>query len=126
MIPLATLAGCFVSLVLLIAQPEGVFLDNSRFTTPKASEHLPAVVETIRYDESAENPFENTVRVDVYDYELLRQLDPALGLQYGWFTTDTVEKSRWVLTDKLKCPITGYENVLETPDYKVYRRIEED
>ena len=27
--------------------------------------------------------------------ELLRQLDPALGLQYGWFTTDTGEKSRW-------------------------------
>ncbi len=125
-IPLATLAGCAVSVALLIAQPEGVFTDTNRFAVPTASEHLPAVVETICFDETADTPFDNTVRVDVYDYELLRQLDPALGLQYGWFTTDTVEKSRWVLTDKLKCPITGYENVLETPDYKVYRRLEED
>lgn len=125
-IPLATLAGCAVSLALLIAQPEGVFTDTNRFAVPAASQHLPAVTETIVFDENAADPFENTVRVDVYDYELLRQLDPALGLQYGWFTTDTVEKSRWVLTDKLKCPITGYENVLETPDFKVYRHIEED
>lgn len=125
-IPLATLAGCAVSLALLIAQPEGVFTDTNRFAVPEASEHLTAVVETIVYDEDAEDPFDNTVRVDVYGYELLRQLDPRLGLQYGWFTTDTVEKSRWVLTDKLKAPITGYENVLETPDYKVYRHIEGD
>jgi len=125
-IPLATLVGCAVSLVLLISHPEGVFTDANRFTVPEASEHLTAVVETIRFEEDAEDPFDNTVRLDVYDYELLRQLDPALGLQYGWFTTDTVEKSRWVLTDKLKAPITGYENVLETPDYKVYRHIEEE
>lgn len=125
-IPLATLAGCAVSLVLLIAQPEGMFVDADRFTVPKASDHLAAVVETIEYDETAADPFDNTIRVDVFSYELMRQLDPGLGLQYGWFTTDTVENSRWVLTDKLKCPVTGYENVLETPDYKIYRHIKED
>lgn len=122
-IPLATLAGCAVSLVLLIHQPEAVFVDDARFVVPQASEHLAAVTETIRFNEEAEDPFENTVRLDVYSYELLKQLDPALGLQYGWFTSDTVGKSHWVLTDKLKTPITGYENVLETPDYKVYRHI---
>ena len=50
------------------------------------------------------------------DKKLAAQLDPALGLQYGWFTTDTVEKCHWVLTDKLKTPITGYENVAVTAD----------
>lgn len=122
-IPLATLAGCAVSLLLLVNQPEAVFVDNARFVVPEASEHLTAVTETIRFNEEAEDPFENTVRLDVYGYELLKQLDPSLGLQYGWFTNDTVGKSHWVLTDKLKTPITGYENVLETPDYKVYRHI---
>lgn len=125
-IPICTLAGCAVSLALLIAQPEGVFVDANRFAVPQASEHLAAVAQTIEYDENATDPFANTVRVDVYNYELMRQLHPGLGLQCGWFTTDTVEKSRWVLTDKLKCPVTGYENVLETPDYKVYRHIKED
>ena len=125
-IPLATLAGCAVSLVLLIGHPEAVFVDANRFVVPEASEHLAAVVETIQYDENADDPFDNTVRLDVYNYELLKQLDPALGLQYGWFTTDTIEHSRWVLTDKLKCPIMGYESVLDTPDYKIYRHIEED
>ena len=96
---------------------------TSAVAVPQASEHLAAVTETIRFNENAEDPFENTVRLDVYSYELLKQLDPALGLQYGWFTTDTVGKSHWVLTDKLKTPITGYENVLDTPDYKVYRHI---
>lgn len=125
-IPLATLVGCAVSLVLLVGQPEAVFTDTARFTVPQASEHLAAVTDTVRFDDTVEDPFDNTVRLDVYNYELLKQLDPALGLQYGWFTTDTVGKTRWVITDKLKCPITGYESVLDTPDYKVYRHIEED
>ena len=123
-IPLAMLAGCLASLVLLICQPEGMFVDGNRFTVPPANENIAAIAETIEYDETAEDPFRNTVRIDVYDYELLKQLDPGLGLQYGWFTTDTIEHSRWVLTDTLKCPLIGYESVLDTGDYKLYQRIE--
>ncbi len=123
-IPLAMLAGCAVSLVLLIARPEGMFTDANRFTVPEAKEGLSAIVETIKYDENAENPFDNTVRIDVYDYELMKQLDPGLGLQYGWFTTDTIENSRWVLTDTLKCPLIGYENALDAGGYKLYQRID--
>ncbi len=125
-IPLTMLVGCAVSLCLLAATPESVFLDTNRFDCPASTESLAAVVETIRYDEDASDPFMNTVRVDVYNYPMMQELDPGLGMQYGWFTTDTVGQSRWLLTDHLKCPVTGYTNVLETPEYKVYRRIEED
>ena len=125
-IPLAALAGCAVSLIILTSSPEAIFADANRFTVPESSQNLQAVIETIQYDENAVDPFDNTVRTDLYDYELYRRLAPGLALQDGWLTTDTVEKSRWVLTDKLKCPITGYENVLETADYKVYRRIKEN
>lgn len=123
-IPLATLAGCAASLVLLIAQPEGMFVDADRFTVPANDEKLTAIVETIRYDETAEDAFDNTVRTDLYHYELMQKLDPAIGMQYGWLTTDTVERSRWVLTDTLKCPLIGYENVLDVGDYKLYKRID--
>lgn len=125
-IPLATLAGCAASLVLLISQPEGVFLDADRFTVPETDEQLSAIVQTIEYQENAEDPFDNTVRADVHSYQLMRELHPGIALQYGWFTTDTVENCRWVLTDKLKCPVFGYESVLDTPDYKLYRHIEEE
>lgn len=123
-IPLAMLAGCAVSIALLIAQPEGMFVDANRFSVSEPDEKLTAIVETIQYDETAQDPFDNTVRTDLYKYELMKQLDSGIGLQYGWFTTDTIEHSRWVLTDTLKCPLIGYENVLDTGSYKLYKRID--
>ncbi len=80
----------------------------------------------IHYDESASDPFANTVRTDAsYLLQFMRQLDPAIGVQSGWFSTDTTGKSRWILTDQLKCVINDYECVADTNGYKVYRRLEQ-
>lgn len=123
-IPSATLAACAVTLCLLIANPEGAFLDEGRFDAPEAAESLPEVIAAIEYDADAEDPFDNTVRLDVSSYQLMEGLHPGLGLQYGWFTTETTGRSRWILTDKLKCAVSGYESVLDTGDYKVYKKID--
>ena len=56
----------------------------------------------------------------------MQELHPGLGLQYGWFVTETTGQSRWILTDRLKCPVTDYESVLDTGSYKLYRKIEEN
>jgi len=122
-IPAATLAACAVTLCLLIARPEGAFLDQNRFAVPEAPESLPEIASAITYDESASDPFANTARTDLYSYPIMESLHPAMGMQYGWFSTETTGRSRWVLTDQLKSPLNGYENVLDTPDYKVYRHI---
>jgi len=123
-IPTVTLAACAVILCLLIARPEGAFLDANRFVSPEAPESLPEIVACIDYEEDAADPFLNTVRADVASYPLLSQLHPGMGMQFGWFSTETTGKSRWILTDQLKCPVSGYENVLDTGDYKLYRRLD--
>ena len=122
-LPVVSLAACLVSVCLLIASPEGMFTEEGRFSEPAAPESLPEIIETIAYDEAAQDPFSNTIRTDVYSFALMQELHPGMGLQYGWFTTETTGKSRWILTDQLKCPVTGYENVLDTGDYKLYRQI---
>lgn len=122
-IPCATLAACALTLALLIARPEGVFVDEGRFTMPEAPESLPEVIAALSYDDQAENPFDNTIRTDIMSYSLAEALHPGLGVQSGWMTTETTGKSRWILTDQLKCPLSDYENVLDTGDYKLYRRI---
>ncbi len=124
-IPVLMLGCCVVTLGLLIHAPEGAFVDATRFSRPEAPESLPEVVSMITYDKSAEDPFDNTIRTDVYSYPLMEQFDAGMGMQYGWFTTETTGKSRWILTDRLKCPVSGYENVLDTGDYKLYRKIDE-
>jgi len=123
-IPTATLAACALTLCMLIARSEGVFVEENRFISPEAAESLPEIVSVIEYDTTADDPYRNTIRIDVSGYRLMEELHPGMGLQYGWFTTETTGKSRWILTDKLKCPVTGYENVLDTGDYKLYKQIE--
>lgn len=123
LIPRVTLAICLATLVLLIARPEGAFVDSGRFSAPEAPESLPEVLAAIPYDAQAANPFDNTIRTDVMSYSLARGLHPGLGIQSGWMTTENTGKSRWILTDQLKCPLNDYENVLDTGDYKLYRRI---
>lgn len=124
-IPTLMLGCCIVTLGLLMFSPEGAFVDDARFARPESPESLPEVVATIVYDENADDPFGNTIRTDLCTYPLMEQIDPGMGMQYGWFTTETTGKSRWILTDRLKCPVSGYENVLDTGDYKVYRKIDE-
>jgi len=123
-LPIATLAACALTLCMLIAHPEGAFLDEHRFVEAEAPESLPEIVSCIEYDEAATDPFQNTIRIDVSGYPLMRDLHPGMGLQTGWFTTESTGKSRWILTDRLKCPVTGYENILDTGDYKLYRLID--
>lgn len=123
-IPAVTLSACIVTLALLIAHPEGAFVDENRFLSPEAPESLPEITCAIPFDAEASDPFDNTIRIDVMSYPLMEGLHPGLGLQYGWFTTETIGKSRWILTDQLKCAVNGYENVLNTGDYKLYRKID--
>ncbi len=123
-LPVVSLAACVVTTALLFTVPDtGAFGDVNRFTPSAYDEAMAAVTQTIAYDETAQDPFENTIRTDVYSMQMMRELHPGMGLQYGWFTTDTTGKSRWILTDQLKCPISGYENVLDTGAYKLYRQI---
>ena len=123
-IPSAALAACALTLCLLLSRPEGVFLDENRFATPEAPESLPEIVAAITYDENASNPFQNTVRTDLSSFALMEEIHPGMGMQYGWFSADTTGQSRWVLTDQLRSPLNGYENVLDTWDYKLYHKLD--
>lgn len=125
-LPVVSLAACLLSVCLLIAFPEPTFTEEGRFSEPAAAESLPEVIEMITYEENAEDPFCNTIRTDIYSFALMQELHPGMGLQYGWFTTDTTGQSRWILTDQLKCPVTGYENVLDTGDFKLYRQLSKE
>lgn len=125
-LPVVSLAACAATVILLIASPAmGTFSDTERLTAPVPSEAVTTVSEVITYDENAEDPFANTIRIDVHNLQLMQEIHPGMGMQYGWFTTDTTGKSRWILTDQLKCPVTGYEKVLDTGDYKVYKHIDD-
>ena len=84
----------------------------------------PEVVAAIEYDEAADDPFDNTIRTDLCTYPIMEQIHPGMGMQYGWFSADTTGQSRWVLTDQLRSPLNGYENVLDTWDYKLYRKLD--
>lgn len=124
-LPFVSLAACFATLVLLFQIPAvGAFSDTNRLVQPVSSESITAVAKAITYDEQADDPFSNTIRTDVHNLQLMSEIHPGMGMQYGWFTTETTGKSRWILTDQLKCPVSGYEKVLDTGDYKVYRHID--
>ena len=124
-LPVVSLAACAATVVLLFTIPAvGAFGDAERLTAPAPSASITEVAEAIVYDENADDPFANTIRIDVHNLQLMQEIHPGMGMQYGWFTTDTTGKSRWILTDQLKCPISGYEKVLDTGDYKVYRHID--
>lgn len=122
-----SLACCAVTVAVVLAvQPLPVFQEEARYESQPASEALRQAIDVIHYDNSALDPFANTVRTDAsYLLQFMRQLDPAIGVQSGWFSTDTTGKSRWILTDQLKCVINDYECVADTNGYKVYRRLEQ-
>lgn len=124
-IPSLSLAACVGALVLLLTLPPvGAFDDDYRFDPAPDLPALSEAAAVITYDPNAADPFDNSVRIDVLTYQAVREISPGIGLQTGWFTTETTGKSRWILTDHLKCPVTGYERVAETDGFKVYRLVE--
>ncbi len=123
-LPVVSFAACLASVVLLFTVPNtGAFGDENRFTPAASNEALTAITQAITYDENADDPFQNTIRTDVHSLQMMQEIHPGMGLQYGWFATETTGKSRWILTDQLKCPVTGYENVLDLGEFKLYRQI---
>ena len=122
-LPALFLIGCAVmlGLFLIVGEPSTAFTDASRFVAPTESADTRALCEAIEYDENADEPFGNSVRIDLYNWQTISQLDAGLGLQSGWFTEDNVGHSRWILTDRLKVALQGYELILSNADGSVYR-----
>lgn len=120
--PVALLAGVLVLLIPLCQYaPVGAFGDEERFAIQPVEERYTNAAAHIAYDPQASTPFDNTVRTDLSGWQLVSTLDPGLGLEYGWFTPETIGKSRWLLTDTLKTPISGYEPVYREHGIAVYR-----
>ncbi len=125
LLPALFLAGNTAILVVLLASaPVGAFGDAQRFTAEPFSADRQALCAAVAYDPAATDPFDNTVRTDLFTLETVVSLQPAIGLQTGWFSEDTVGKSRWILTDHLKIPLEGYELVLKNESGSVYRRVD--
>ena len=125
LLPALALAGSLALTAFLCFQPPmGAYADTDRFDPPAANESLSTAISYITYDPAADDPFDNTVRTDLSGERLLMELDEGLGLQYGWFTPDSLGKSRWILTDTLKVALEGYEQVYSTHGAAVYRKTE--
>lgn len=121
-IPLVSVAAGLVTLVLLFALPgEGAYSDEYRFTPQPDDERITAAMSHIEYDADASDPFVNTVRSDLCTLQVQKELHPGLGLQYGWFSTETTGRSKWILTDHLKCVVEDYELVYKEPGVNVYK-----
>ena len=125
-VPRVAAAGMAAMLAVMLAlPPTGMFADMAHFEQPEYSEDLAqTIAEYLVPDPDAENPLTNTVRLDVNTLQAMEQIPPEFGLQYGWFTTESTGKSRWILTDHLKCAVNGYERLTDMSGYKVYRLIE--
>ena len=118
-------ASAAMAVVLLLTPPVGAFQEEGRYQAVSSDPALSRAIREIRYDAAAGDPFANTVRTDASRLmQFARELDPAIGVQSGWFSTDTTGRSRWILTDQLKCVLNGYECVADTDGYKVYRLME--
>lgn len=123
LIPAVTVAGSAALLFLLLTggEPLGTYIDPNRFIPPEQNPALEAAIQHISYDPEAQDPFQNTVRTDLYATLPLMKLEAGLGIQYGWFDEGTVGRSRWILTDRLKAPLSGYEEVYVGGGAAVYR-----
>lgn len=125
-VPRVAAAGMAVTLAVMLAlPPTGMFAEPEHFEKPEYSEDLAkTIAEYLVPDPDAQNPLTNTLRLDVGTLQAMEQIPPEFGLQYGWFTTESTGKSRWILTDHLKCAVNGYERLTDMSGYKVYRLIE--
>lgn len=125
-LPRVAAAGMAITLAIMLAlPPTGMFAEMAHFEKPEYSEDLAqTIADYLIYDPNAQNPLTNTVRLDVDTLQAMEQIPPGFGLQYGWFSTESTGKSRWILTDHLKCVVNGYERLTDMNGYKVYRLIE--
>ena len=112
LLPALYLAGCAAILAVLVTgAPVGAFGDADRFSAIAPNEGVRELCDAVKYDPAATDPFDNTVRTDMFNADTIAMLDPHIGIQTGWFTPETVGKSRWILTDHLKIPVEGYVQV---------------
>lgn len=120
--PALTLAGGLVMSVILLASPAmGSFADEQRFAPPAYSADISNACREISYDSGATDPYANSVRTDLSSIQAASELDARLGIQYGWFSPETLGQSRWLLTDHLKLAVSGYAPVYEGKDGQAYR-----
>ena len=125
LVPIAYFAGCAAIVVLLATGvPEGAFSDEDRFNSKPFSADLQTMCEAIPYDPDAADPFENTVRTEIMNIQLMAQLHPGLGVQSGIMYEDNTGKSQWILTRFLRIYVPGFETVMDTGAGSLYRRID--
>ena len=126
-LPAVLMAGSVAMLVwLCMLPPIGVYQDETRFVAePVYSVEITKACEVIQFDPDAENPLDNTVRTDLITFQVMRELDPAMGIWTGWLTSRNTGKSRWLLTDHLKTVLEGYDTAYSDRGVRVFYRIAE-
>ncbi len=121
-IPITAVAAGIASLIVMFSLPlEGAYSDDYRFKASPESTAVINAAQYIEYDAAAQDPFDNSVRTDLVSLEVQKAIHPGMGLQYGWFSTDTTGKSKWIFTDHLKCLVEGYELVFKDTNINVYK-----
>ena len=114
LIPVAYFAGCIaIVIVLATSAPEGAFADEYRFSHKPFTAELQELCETIPYEEGAADPFDNTVRTEIMDMQVMAQLHPGLGVQSGIMYENNTGKSRYILTRFLRITVPGFTAVIE-------------
>ncbi len=122
LVPIAYFAGCAAILILLATgAPEGAFADEYRFDPKPFSQKIQTLCEAITYDPDATDPFQNTVRTEMMDIQVMAQLDPGLGIQSGIMFNDNTGKCRWILTKHLRITVPDFISVAENSEGYVYR-----
>ncbi len=125
LLPIAYFAGCAaVAVVLLTGAPEGAFADENRFDRKPFSAELQTLCEAIIYDPNAEDPFQNTVRTEIMEIQVMAQLHPGLGVQSGIMYENNTGKCRWILTRFLRIYMTGFETVTDNMAGGLYKKID--
>ena len=126
-LPALVMAGSLAMAVwLAFLPPQGAYGDEYRFTMQPYTERARLACEAIVYDPQAQSPWDNTIRADLCTLQTISEIDPHMGLFYGWFTPETTGKSGWILTDHLKIVVHDYERVDDGPEAKVYRHVQAD
>jgi hypothetical protein len=121
-LPIAYFAGCAAILVMLLTgAPEGAFSDENRFNPEPFSADLQTMCEAIPYDPDAADPFENTVRTEIMNIQVMAQLHPGLGVQSGIMYDGNTGRSRWILTRFLRIYVPGFQTVMDTDAGSLYR-----